>query len=692
MRSTKSVVLTPFTTPVQITSSEVQQFRILNGNSSFGIGVAPNTIAITGTTTISFGTPTQFSGSRTRQLIYARLPWTHVANGGSAVVIPANEIGGIVRISEGTGLADGFQIRLPASSACTAFIGITVAMNDTIDMIIENQTSKSALIALTDIVNDTMEPLDSSGRIIIAARSQMLVTCIFNAVIAPAVVSASWMIGTYGGSSSMGVFASVGAFPPAGDATTLYVAGDTNRLYRYQTGSRVGGYNWMVGPGGDFPTLQAALASASVLDGHKIYILNGIYPITTAMTISKQVQIFGQSRNDVLLLSAGTATDPVVLITVAANNVALRGMTIRHQKTTNSSVEVAVFVSGAGSTVVSNFIMDDCTVEYMKHGIAMRGNAWKINNTTVSYVGANNSTKRAILLYNTAGNSFLTRCSFLNNGTLGNYRTIHATSAGVPADVYTGTLAIEDCTHTGLQTMFYIQDSFTGTPGGYNVLFKRNTADEVSVFASFWCPTNLGGDTLGQITSENNTISNASGKCAITLETPSNLITFSSHAIPIHVAGNTLASLVVGPGYTLCIGASNYSATYSSFVSTPPVSVVQDAIIPVTPVAPTTPTIWSTVAGYWELSPELPTRKECMSVLSSDDLVGIALRYLAFPESIIVSRNRSALNQGFDYLVATSTVGGTTTTRLTWAGTIIAGGSEQLVVGDKISVVYTGGT
>lgn len=332
-------------------------------------------------------------------------------------------------------------------------------------------------------------------------------------------------------------------------------------------------FDFTVGPTGDFATLADAIASPSVVEGSTIQVQEGTYTLSTTLTISKGVRIYGVNKSSVIFNSAGTSSDPVTLISVTANNVVLSGITVDHKKTSNTSVETAVSVSGGGfpQTRVSNFIMDDCIVRHIEFGLVLRGSDWKVSNTSFVYAGPNNSTRRHVGIYGFSGN-----CFAINNtsnestapGVTGNTRWFNLTSStGTnPNETNVGTLVIDGNTQAGgnLQ-QFFNQDNWQGSAGQYNLVVKNNTTlNESSAFIAFFGGSSNFGDILGEVTVDANTLSNLGGKGIIALDS-SALVNFRSSTLTVHAPfGPTNLSYTPVPGSVTQVAAPSSSSSGGS--------------------------------------------------------------------------------------------------------------------------------
>ena len=360
--------------------------------------------------------------------------------------------------------------------------------------------------------------------------------------------------------------------------------------------------DWEVGSGGDFATLSDALASASVLSGDNILIKSGTYSVSSTINISKGVRIFGENRDAVIFETAGASGDPVSMFNVSVNDVVMKDLTIKHKKTSNTSVETAVVVSGPGfpQTRVSGFMMDNCVVEFVEFAVTVRGSAWKIVNSTLYYTGPSNSTRRAIGVYGTLGDCFVKGNSIKDNAATGNLRflALTTTTGTNPNETYEGKLIVEDNIQVlGPLQQFISQDSFQGSANNFEMIIKNNNVNETSAFVSFYGVAANFGNIFSQITLSGNTLSNnhgsGGGKGAIGIDGAGSGLAFRSSALPVHSSGNTLSNLVFRTGYAEASGSSGSIVGYSTTPIAQP-SVTLDSVIGASPSAPATPESSST--------------------------------------------------------------------------------------------------
>ncbi len=367
--------------------------------------------------------------------------------------------------------------------------------------------------------------------------------------------------------------------------------------------------DWTVGESGaSFTSLSDALASPSVQNGDYIRVLPGTYTLSSMLTVNKEVYIGGTPgvKGDVILQSAGTSSDPTTLITVSANNVVMKDLTIKHRKTSNTSIETALALTkvvGGVNTRVDNFIMDSCRVEHVEFGLVVRGNDFKVANNEIAYTGGNNSTRRHIGLYGTGGTCFFTNNSFQDNtaaGVTGNTNLFYLTSTTglVASERFNGTLVIDGSTwvsSTGkLPNQFFNQDNCQ-SDGTFNLMFKNNVVSEKNLFVGLYGSTANFGNSFGDITFHNNTLSNwhnqpttpQQGKGMLSIVGGGSNVSWRSSNLNVHIDGNTINNATYRADYSAVSGekVGRQTAAIASF------SVNEDTNIPATPSAPSTPNL-----------------------------------------------------------------------------------------------------
>lgn len=404
------------------------------------------------------------------------------------------------------------------------------------------------------------------------------------------------------GVAAMSVLPDRASFPANGDTTTIYVDSDTSQIYRYDLIDRPG-YDWTVGVGGDFATLPLALASPLVVDGDRIRVLDGDYLLSSTLVVSKRVIIFGESRAGTVLHSAGGAGDPTILLSITADGVIIRDLTISHRTTANTSVEAAITVSRPGfpATRVRDVTIQNCSIEYMKHGIVLRGEAFRVEENTIAYIGPSGRTRRAIIIYAATGNSFITGNTIANNLATGNLRAIYISTGATVEDVTTGILSIEDNVGSGTMSHFVLQDGYGGTSDGFSLFVKRNVVVETAAFVVFYFVGANNGNIFHQVVAESNTLTNVheggpGGKGIFGVDDGGTGLAFRSIGpLSAHIASNHPSTTLVLAGYVLASGAIPSTAASCCTTTMPLVVITQDAVIPSTPLP--------VVGTYYELSP-----------------------------------------------------------------------------------------
>jgi hypothetical protein len=334
-------------------------------------------------------------------------------------------------------------------------------------------------------------------------------------------------------------------------------------------------FNFTIGSGGDFPDLQTALASASVTNGMNLRILAGTYaiPDTTGIVISKQVGIYGVSASSVVLQTTATASAPVYALSIRAPNVTLYGIKIQHRKSSNTTVEAAVHVADTSvspSTGLANVRIVACQIEYMEFGVVMSGDSFQIRDCmAIAYESFSNSTRRAIGVYRTTGNSFITNNWIANNNAAGTLRFI-ALTASAPINVneiFSGNLVIQGNVQLANSPLaqFYNQDSFASAGSStFSLYVDQNHVSETSAFVVVYIGAANAGNMLNNVVITNNTCSNQHGKGLFTVDAGSALSFRSIGALPVFFSKNVVGSIAFLGAFALAPGATGNNVGYNA--------------------------------------------------------------------------------------------------------------------------------
>lgn len=187
--------------------------------------------------------------------------------------------------------------------------------------------------------------------------------------------------------------------------------------------------------------------------------------LTSTLTINKSLKIDG----NFILQSVGSSTDPIVLIDVTANNVYFtENLTIKHKKTSNTSIETAIRINA------SNFI-SYATVEFMEFCYVLRG-SFNIQGN-ITYTGVASNSNRAIAIYKISAPSIINNVQwdFVNNVTpVSNFIFLSYVAVG---DLLDYNLKVSNCfqkdiTKIGRQFIFY--EVLTKTVGANPSLIAEN--------------------------------------------------------------------------------------------------------------------------------------------------------------------------------------------------------------------------
>jgi hypothetical protein len=349
-------------------------------------------------------------------------------------------------------------------------------------------------------------------------------------------------------------------------------------------------------------TAELITAIGAATAGDSIFVSAGNYTLTSSLSISKSLRLFGAGSSSTILQTAGNTSDPTTMINVSADNVLFKDVAIKHRKSSNTSVETAISVSRGGFPTFQypvNFIMDGCRVEFAEFGLVIRGDGFKLANNTFEYkTGTVSNSARSIGIYGQKGNCFIVDNVFDNSVKLGTaVRPIYSTSTNATSnETTTGVLVVSGNTSVGSIQQFYNQDNLRGTPGGYDLYFLDNNINETSLFVGFWCSATNVGDMIGKIVLDGNTASGVHGgsplgtKGMVTID---NTGTFRSSNLPVFVGTNTQTNQTFRTGY---VGMTqNPASTVADYLLGRASGVTATAdvstVIPTAPTAQATPVV-----------------------------------------------------------------------------------------------------
>lgn len=403
--------------------------------------------------------------------------------------------------------------------------------------------------------------------------------------------------------------ADIDSAPEEGEIETIYVAKDDNKIYRYEEISE----ELTLPEAPEAPTLtptvsitdadnlQTTIDNAS--NGDVIFLANGTYTLGANLNVNKEIALVGESQAGVLIQdSRGNSQS---LVSVSANNVVLKDLTIRHV-TTESGIGTAIIASGAGFPQVrlNNFRMYNVKSQYSKGGLAVRSDNFVVEGCTFEVV-AGSSTRRGILHYGNGGDSFIKNNLFIN-ATTGALRAIcpTSTSGTNPSDNQSGSLTIEGSTFSGNLSQFVNMDNHQGTAGSFELIVKDNVTPETNAFVvSFGGAANF-GDLFSRVVLIGNTLTNnhssGLGKGALAIDAVNGLLNYRSSTLPVVSLNNTLGQLSFRAGYSEANGSTGSIVGYNNTqVNQPTVELGTGA---------------STTKTYIELSPSPKTRSGEVSI------------------------------------------------------------------------------
>lgn len=338
-----------------------------------------------------------------------------------------------------------------------------------------------------------------------------------------------------------------------------------------------GGNLWFVASvGGDFPDLQTALASGSVVNGDTIKLNSETWTTPTQINVNKSVTIEGCGVCPDIQ-TAGTAGDPVNVLNITVGNVVLKNVCINQRKTTNTSLESAILINAPGATGI--VIKDAIAITTMEYGIRIDAvNQFSIENCVFSYQGAAGNTHRFIAVSANNGNSRIINNQFTPSSD-SPARTIFCALLAGP---YAGSLLIDNNTQIGAGNLrqFYLQEGFAGAAGGFQLYFSNNSYNDTNGGIIFFAGAPNLLNLFSSIVLANNAVTNGAGKGLVgfdgfgagllagstTWYIDNNLIANPTISQPGWASASTIPG---GIGYNTGVFAP-FMITFSTSIPTPP--------------------------------------------------------------------------------------------------------------------------
>lgn len=334
-------------------------------------------------------------------------------------------------------------------------------------------------------------------------------------------------------------------------------------------------FDHVVGSGEQFETIEAALASESVLDGHKIKLKAGTYTLTSLLVISKQVKIFGEGKNETIIEGSFSTATNSSLISVTADNVLLTGIGFKQLA---GAVNFCIIgqrsdASRPGDSVkINNFSLINCKVEYPKHGVEIRGTNTVIKNVEFVLIPGSSSTRYPLMFSHSEGEAFISGCHFNHPTALAaNNRLIYLRGSGQAGSdsSYSGVLTIENSTCEGFVSQFVNHDNLSGS--NFEVVLRNNDTRAVEDVCSgdtnaFFVAVGSNPNIYSKIVCENNKLENKHnveglGKGMFYLATTGARTT----SLPVFASGNELTNLILRA--TDVTGANSPDALFTVLAS-----------------------------------------------------------------------------------------------------------------------------
>jgi len=293
-----------------------------------------------------------------------------------------------------------------------------------------------------------------------------------------------------------------------------------------------------VGPSGDFATLQIALSDDRVVDGMTIFVEAGTYEYSSApIAIDKSLTICGASRLGTIL----NRTDYGVAVLVTAHNVSLVDMTVSQGPAlAYPELGTELFYRAFSGTImvgyanrVDNVLLENVAVHFEIVGIVLEAKDFRFFRTSLVQT-----------------QSFFTGTGMVLEAIRGNCRIDYVdyeSSGEVPNNMFNlkgyhenrGSLTITNSRNIGRIGVFFLQDSFVGSPGALTLSFVDNRISNADYFVKMSIGTRFrgNGDVLNRIEALGNRFDDHQGCGLITIDAYEG---FRSRDLPLVARGNHL--------------------------------------------------------------------------------------------------------------------------------------------------------
>lgn len=316
----------------------------------------------------------------------------------------------------------------------------------------------------------------------------------------------------------------------------------------------------IIGVDADYPDIETALADPAVPDNATLRLM-GEYTYSSTLVIDRPVTITSDFPEMAVIQTSGSNTDPVTVVSVAANDVKLDKISIKQNRTLDTSVENALSAMGNHTGLE----VTGCVIEYMEFGVSLRGSDWSFRNNEFVYTGAASNTRRAMGIYRIDGDCEIIGNKFINELS-GNLRAINIlqSSGANPLETISGNLKIYANSQVGNLQQFYVQENFNGAAGSFNLDLQANLVNETSGFVILFDTTANFGDVFGTVTAISNSLSNihsGGGKGIIAVDGSG---TFRSPPLTVSVSGNILTNTTFRSDFTEANGSTGSAVGFKN--------------------------------------------------------------------------------------------------------------------------------
>lgn len=311
---------------------------------------------------------------------------------------------------------------------------------------------------------------------------------------------------------------------------------------------RPGQFDVVIPPGTPWPEAEEAICCGP--PGTAVLLSAGDWVIDEPLQLPPGISLWGALGGGTTIRTAGGGSDPSEVVRVGGDGVTLGDLRICQLRSTHSEVEIAASVGSAGR--VQDFTMVGCELESTEICLSLRAEDWWVDGCGFSHVGPPGRVHWHVEVLGSAGVGVIRGCRFTGVLGGGNHSTsefVRLTSRAV-GDGFSGVVSVSGCTHPGGRFQrFLLMDSFSGSPGGFELVVHGNTFSELDGAVVLRGASVGYADVLSEVTLSGNSIAGA-GKGLLGFDSSVPVASARNSPLPLHLGSNSPASTAVRSGWS----------------------------------------------------------------------------------------------------------------------------------------------